>query len=223
MKEFQIVSSKFPNGVTYLLNILLELGIKIWRDGPPAFWHQLPDGGWKIDPSQIELERHLPSLKFDSTYYFKNDVEVKWCHDWPNDDNYSIPTILVVRNGKDAIYSDFKRQNLDISFNEFLSSPLNSSADGFQFIHNKWNLPPPEIWALYNLVWMDICKKNGWVVIRFEDLKKDPLTEICKILSFLDLNYSNSEIERAIFLSSFERAYEEEKNYLHRNPEANNN
>ena len=215
-----IASAKFPSGVTYPLNILLELGINVWRQGPHVFWHPTEDGGYSLDPTQHELIRFLPSVDLDRTYYFSNRVNLEWTHEWPSEAMTSGPVICFIRNGKDAIFSDYKRQLLDVPFLDYLRLPLKSAADSVHLIHHQWLLPPPEIWALYNLLWSDLCQDNNGVILRYEDIKRSPLQEMEKLLTFLGEPRNVSDIEQAIRRSSFEMAREAEKRYLTMFPNA---
>ncbi len=54
-------------------------------------------------------------------------------------------------------------------------------------------------------------QSNRFLLVKYEDLRNYTSDKLKEILSFLDIDYTNSHIERAVELSDFEKAQKQEK------------
>lgn len=113
--------------------------------------------------------------------------------------------IFFTRDPRDCLYSQYKRENLNLSFTEFISFPNPSTL-----------LDKAEFLRLFHLCWMDF---QDFKVFRFEDYKKDAFSTLKAILDSVGLSASQKEITDAVSASTFEKAATAEANYRKEHPE----
>lgn len=98
-------------------------------------------------------------------------------------------SIYIIRDPRDVM----------VSYYHFLKEGRKQNIQNFStFItHKKYGLPA---WCAHVKSW-----KNKWnILIKYEDLKKNPQNQIKKILNFLNIKVTNHYIDIAIQKSSFE-------------------
>jgi hypothetical protein len=201
--EFLMVSAPFASGVTWLLNVLLELGVRC--DHPrygQEHWRELTPNNFEIgEKASDHLRFHFPILHYKKSLEFQPSLRITWEHrlDFARDLK---PVILYVRDPRDAIYSLWKRDYQDQTFEEFLKKPA-SWPDHFP---GCFNLPPPETWALFHAYWMEMTKLTPLIVVKFEQMRATPVEEVERVLQFLGTSRTKEEINRALEMSSFEKA-----------------
>ncbi len=110
MAKWAIVSPRAPNGVTFLLNIFLELDILIYRilhpgDGPYSrTWDKQ---GWKFVVQEGEfnaLKTQLPSLREKTVYSFEKGVEVLWDHAQDLVHYADFNLLVLTRDPRDSLF-----------------------------------------------------------------------------------------------------------------------
>lgn len=117
--------------------------------------------------------------------------------------------IYLVRDPRDVIVSHFhwakknpnkKRDNTALTFDQYAEIFLKGD-----FYFGRWDE--------HFLGWYNNSNqiKNGFLLIKYEDLKKDSSTSFAKIIRFLNLDYNQSRIEEAIKNASFENMKKLEK------------
>ena len=181
-QEFQIVSPPFACGVTWLINILLELNLKTTN---LAFiedhWLSDHQNTLKIGPkAHNHLRRHLPILSEKNSYQFEENKEIFWEHRLDMASTMR-PTILFIRDPRDAIYSMYLRDYKHFAFSEYLLRPDKWPAH----FPNLFDLPPSDTMALFCLFWRQLKNTIPLHIVRFEDMRANPVKEIGKILVFL--------------------------------------
>lgn len=118
-----------------------------------------------------------------------------WSHD--NYDSSYPKVIYLVRDPRDIVISYYhhhlKYTGEKISFNEFFDRFLK---------RNIW----PGGWDSNVESWLDNQEKvhNGFLLIKYEDLLKNPSEEARRITSFLSLNRTEQEINEAVNWASFD-------------------
>jgi hypothetical protein len=112
------------------------------------------------------------------------------------------PVIILVRDLRDATVSQYekykKANNKEISFSEFLQKPSDELVAGKQTLESRVHFL--NSWAKV---------KNG-LTIYYEELKQNPESEIKRILNFVGVNVSDSDISVAVNESSLEKMKEEQ-------------
>lgn len=204
LRKIYLMSPREPSGATWLINCFLELGIKTYRKSSTDMWIQRGDHYVLSDHEEI-LKKWLPALWDHPNFNFRNDIEIEWAHEWPTEDHDKYRVIYFTRDPRDSLYSRYKREAPDQKFKEFILFPdVNTLLDK---AHN---------WRLFNLSWIQHPDNQ---IVRFEDYKESPIKVLTRVLDFLELAYSEADVQRALFASTFERAAEAEKKYRHKYPE----
>ena len=135
MNRWSVVSPWLPNGVTYLLNIFLELDLLVYRCPIPSsgpFANSWIRKGRRHLIRQDEfkaLRPYLPSLLEDHLYLFEKDVQVHWYHPLELEEYADVGLLVYVRDPRDSLFSWFRRQkklgnvDADMSFEKYLLTP----------------------------------------------------------------------------------------------------
>ena len=200
-----LVSPREPSGATWLINCLLELGVRIYRNTEAPMWVASGDG-WSLSPHEEILKKWLPGLSLRERFHFREGVEVRWTHEWPGPDTCREDVILFVRDPRDALLSRYKREASELTFAEFLAFPDLQSL-----------LDKPDHWLLHLRCWL-ACESVR--VLRFEDYKRDARATLKLALGFLRIEPSSEDFTRAIEASTFEKAAEAERAYKATHPAA---
>lgn len=199
-----LVSPPFACGVTRLVNAFLELGIRTTNPGfEPAHWLQT-ETGWRIGEHAAEhLKWHLPALHRNNTFEFPEPLEVVWEHRMDFARLPPCPTILFVRDPRDAIHSLFRRNYAEhMTFTDFLTR----SAHWPDHFPDLFNLPPFETFALFTAFWRGMQPVAPVKIVRFEDLQASPLAVMREALDFIGIHRADAAVTAAIESSSFEHA-----------------
>lgn len=203
-RQILLVSPREPSGATWLINCFLELGICTFRKSSPEMW-QCKGSAWIVNSHEHVLKKWLPVLSRKSSFTFREDIEVRWTHEWPGATTRRQEIVCFVRDPRDALYSRFRREATDLTFKEFLS-----------FL-DPWSLlDKVDNWILFVRSWA-MCDRVH--VVRFEDYKADAVATLGKTLNALGIEVSDADIHRAVEESTFEKAAAAEAQYRQEHPE----
>ncbi len=206
--EFQLVSAPFASGVAWLVNVLLELGIRTTHVSsryPNGFWQgKGPDRRDAMSPEARDfMGWHLPVV-FERANEFdlEHGIEVFWEHRLDFARHSHRPTIVFVRDPRDAIYSLYRRDYAGhFEPLQYLQRP-DLFPDHFP---GMFNLPPADTWAAWHAMWLGLQQVMRIQFVRFEALRASPVAGIQQVLVFLGTSRSAADIERALERSSLER------------------
>ncbi|MEZ0373586.1 MAG: sulfotransferase domain-containing protein [Candidatus Sericytochromatia bacterium] len=202
--HFQIVSPPLPTGATWLINCLLELGVRTTAYG--SSWTETPDGSCPGPVSKLEvLLWHLPALHRSHGFSFEPDLEVFWDHQLAYTQYPSRKTILFVRDIRDATYSmlwrQLPREDL-MQAKMLLQLPQPFVWD--QQIPELFDLPIADTMAYYCLLWLEHLPAEELLLMHFEDSKADPRGQLKRALAFIGVERSESAISEALERSQLE-------------------
>jgi hypothetical protein len=200
MNKIFIISSREPNGATWLINCLLEIGIKTYRVTYGNSWIKNNDGTYSLNPQEDILKKWLPILSNKSKFNFRDDIEVEWSHEWPTVKHKNHKILYFIRDPRDTLYSRFKREKHNLTFSQFLKIP-----EPYTLLNKIDNL------VLFNHLWV---KHDSLFVCKFEEYKNDPFKLLSNILNYIKINTDILNIKSAINNSTFELAKQCEINYL---------
>ena len=203
-KTIYLVSPKEPSGAAWLINCFLELGIKTDGINDTSAWRK-ESGKFILNPQNNSSKKWIPALSTHESFEFRKDIEIKWTHGWPTNKIKGHQIIYFIRDPRDSLFSSYKRENIDLSFSEFIG-----------FLDSNTLLNKVDNWCLFNECWLS---QEQLEVFRFEDYKKDAHKLLRSILQYINVDFTDGQIDIAINASTFEMAAAAEKRYLKENPE----
>jgi hypothetical protein len=197
-----LINSYTGSGVAWLLNFFLELDVLVYRGNSVDDTWDFDGKKYRLRDDQAVLKQWCPVLTEKNEFEFKENIAIKWMHEFPRRQLLKGKIILLTRDGRDTIYSQFKRENIFSNFKEMLAAGI-----------GPFNLNPADTWALMNYSWLNAVKKENLFLIKFEEIKQIPRPVLDNLLNFLEIERDKKSVERAIEASSFERAKKFEKEY----------
>lgn len=202
-KTFFVTSAPVACGVTWLVNALIECGIKgtslVYKDDN---WVKKEDE-WAIgESSRVHMVNHLPTVANRDKFKFREDIEFFWEHRLSFPADKTCPVVVVMRDPRDAIFSLYRRWKgngwIDLSFQEFLSRP----SDWPDHFPGLFHTDPVKMYVMYHLTWLAQRKFRPVLFVQFEKLKTSPMEELRKIFGFLKMDVPSEETLRAAVMSS---------------------
>jgi len=204
-----LTSAPFACGLAWLVNSLLAMKFRVtslaYSDDN---WEEVSAGKYRVSPrARDHLINHLPYLHDNNEIEFKPDFEAFWEHRVTFSKAPGTPSVVVVRDPRDAIFSLHRRWQangwVDCDFVTFLDRP-SEWPDHFPGL---FYLNPIKTFLLFNLLWL---RRSHWApvkVVKFEDIKSRPMETLDIVLQFLSANnVQKSEMELAVESSSVSRA-----------------
>ena len=204
VSQFQVVSPPFACGVTWLINALLHLDIRATNTGfEPGHWVQEDRASVIGERALSHLKWHLPILHARQSFVFRENIDVTWEHRLDFAQRGPVPTILFVRDPRDAVHSLYRRNRAhEIDFESYLKTE-DTWPDHFPGL---FHLPPLETFAYFAWFWLAMGRSMPVEVVRFEDAKAAPFETLRSILGFLGVQRSDARIAQALESSSFDSA-----------------
>ncbi len=198
-----ILASYLGSGSSLLGGILIELGI----DYVEGYQEEIISSHDQTVVSIPYWREHWPQLlnKYKNNKVSTHALKAVKSHYYPSAFSESgvQKAVLLVRDARDAVISYYNWRcgfsDETGTLNDFLSR------EGFT------GRRPFDDWTDFNEEWLSWGKENKIHVIRYEDIKLDPLNTIKALLSFLDHECDAQSIIKAIENSSFSKISKEEK------------
>lgn len=223
-RRITLASPAEPSGASWLLNCLLELGIRIehrpaearlWRSGTsePSIWPEpsiwiVEKGRFRLHPRAEVLGKWMPALLTHAEFTFRDDVYVDYRQDLPlAGQGLQTPdatVALFLRDPRDALHSMYARRK-----------PGHSFADYLRFPNPETLLSAADHWLLHAESWGALA---GGRVYTFEAYKRDAQGLLSSILAALDLPEPPERIAMAVAASGIEQAKAAEALYRARYP-----
>jgi len=203
MRSLSMYSSHDPNGVALLINLFIEIGIRVEWDFEESMWcKSVHEQGWALREEYSWFKAVLPSLNVKQSHTFYPPQVVYWTHrpleEIPESHSKDI-TIVIVRDPRDAIYSMWRRNYSHMSFEDYLDVRMPP------YFSNRI-----EAWVDYYAPWTN----SKHTVIRFEDLKLKTEKIFRGLLNEMEVVRSDEEIRHAVEASSFDIAKKNESFYM---------
>jgi hypothetical protein len=216
----EAVSPEFPCGTAWLANCLLELRVPIWRlwgFDTRSEWIEASGGTHRYVATHDPWKQTLAALRPGRTLRFRDGIAARFSHDWPWQLADCARIVLVVRDPRDALHSQWHRHRdnhgLDpaVSFGEFVQRPFFEAP--FSSVDMLW---------LYLYRWLSYCDRHPGevLVLRFEDWKHEPETVLRGVCDWLGLEVSAGEIRDAAAASEVRRLQNVEEEIRKRDPHA---
>lgn len=190
--------------MTWLVNTLLELGIRTSHWTSLDAWRETPDGGWTLaEPALGLLKWHLPALHRQDALRFRNDHEVVWEHRLDFARRPLRAAVLYLRDPRDAIHSLYRRDHAHaLDYHAYLDR-RDVWPDHFPEL---FFLPPPETYLLFVLFWLTVGESVPLLTVTFEDMRADPAGTLGRVLSHLGESRDEAAVLDALARSDFQAA-----------------
>jgi|GEM_PF-2635944 len=200
--NLDIVSPELPCGVSWLANCLLELGIpawKAWNLNIAHHWQDIGQDQFCYKHPASDLQQTLPALKTGRCFNFRTTTVPRFSHNPVNLIDHNHPLIFVIRDPRDALYSQWRRQFPEQAvsaskFVDFLNSP-----------YHHYPLSHLGFTRFYLSLCHELLKDQRHIIVRFEDFKRQPVESLSTILSYLDIHEEPHAIHQATQASEFEQ------------------
>ncbi len=198
-KTVHVVSPQLPCGAAWLANALLELRVPIgnlWGFDTAAEWQREDDGSLRYAAANLPWRQTLASLRLGRRFQFRAGFEARFSHEFPWQGTDADCTIVMVRDPRDALYSEFRRhqRNLglpgDIDLPEFSASPFMQGP-----------ISQRDLLWLHMRCWLRPRAGRAIHFLRFEDCKQQPLQTLQRVAGWLDLPVIGSELADAVAAS----------------------
>lgn len=210
-----VVSPELPCGSAWLGNCFLELGISLWKPwglDTSTKWERLGSFRYRYVQGPSPLQQTLPALVTGREFIFRPHPVPRFSHQWPLICPNQKKIVFLVRDPRDALYSEWRRQQFNgrlsqnMSFLEFLTS---------RYYHYPFSFR--DYLLLFLRLWKSVLGREKHLVVRFEDYKADANATLRRVIKFLRLKVPASEIQRATELSDFSVAKKIEQERLAKN------
>lgn len=216
--NLDVVSAQFPCGAAWLANAMLELQLPLrhlWGFDTFNEWTVLEAGLWRYSAQHLPWRQTLASLRLEREFRFRDDMLPRFSHAFPWQLNMCTKVVLMVRDPRDALYSEWRRhlQNsglaTNIGFVDFLRQPFNDGP-----ISNM-----DMLW-LHCCSWLSFLQNNSKAVylLRFEDWKRHPVKSLGDVCQWIGLMASPSELAFAAKASEVSHLQRIESDLLACNP-----
>jgi hypothetical protein len=195
------VSPQFPCGAAWLANALLELDVQLpdlWGFDTAAEWRHDADGSACYVAASEPWRQTLASLQPGRRFRFRRELQVRFSHAFPWQLEGAQPVILIVRDPRDALHSEWQRHRRNRGLDPaetlpgFASRPFEDGPIG--------NLD--FLW-LHLSCWLQL--ERPLLLLRFEDFKHDPPGALRRVCDWLRLDVTAAAIARAAAASDVSR------------------
>lgn len=195
-----LVSPPFSCGAGLLIDILLRLEIRVTRPFG-EYWHESPTGFVPNDTLKHEYSAHSVHIGERNAFTFPDRKSACFEHRL---DMATLPArahILLVRDPVDAVFSWHRRFDFasrGLSFEAYLR---NVSVFPHHLPYNALIATPLDLYAVFVAFWM--LAAENLLIVRYEDLKQDPVREVSRILAAMGAGRPGADIAEAAHRSSF--------------------
>lgn len=218
--NLNIVSPQFPCGAAWLANALIELGVPLWElwgFDTRSEWALQGDGRYRYVAEHGPWQQTLASLQTGRLQLFDLSLQPRFSHGFPWQCDLSQRTVFIVRDPRDALYSEWQRQvrNRQVEagtpFEVFLKRPFFGGP--ISHIDLLW---------LHLRSWLAWCQLNPtrFKRLRFEDWKSEPQTQLAEACHWMGLEPDPLELARAVAASEVNRLQKVEEQLLREDPGA---
>lgn len=194
--------STCANGATWLANCLVEIGLPYLYPGKQVgeLWDVDAESGvWQIKEEFKSIGRQIPALSVGRVHCFKSpELSFTLEHQMLTHEYACKKAILFIRDPRDALFSMWKRYEDRWSFKEFLSMLVYSGLPNLHYC---------------NLIYLQWLRHQDCLIVSFEDYKNDARGTLRRVLDFIDVDRTDSEISVALERSSVDAARANEENY----------
>ncbi|RMG48822.1 MAG: hypothetical protein D6718_00925 [Acidobacteria bacterium] len=201
-RQLWLASPPFCCGLSWLVNVLLELGIRAtYSQWQGRHWEEGPEGSRMTCLAWEHLRWHLAAAAPERVFAFEPGSEVVWGHEL-RFARRPAPAVLFVRDVRDAVHSLWRR---DHASELPLERYLEQSTEWPDHFPGCFGLPPADTWALFVAFWRAAGAAMPLLIVRFEDARREPVATVERVLGHFGFSRSREAVEAAVESSSVER------------------
>jgi hypothetical protein len=200
-----VVSPQFPCGAAWLANALLELQVPLphlWGFETAAEWQDVGDGVSRYAAMHGPWRQTLASLWPGREFHFVQGVRPRFTHAFPWQLAPNQRTVWMVRDPRDALYSEWRRHQRNeglspaIDLPEFLRSPFLGGP--VSVVDMLW---------LHLRAWQAVAQAcpEQVLVLRFEDWKKRPVESLATVVRWIGVDACTEALQQACAASDVSR------------------
>jgi len=197
----EVVSPEFPCGSAWLANCLFESGVPawhLWGYDTRNEWTEQQAGRFQYSAGWLPWRQTLASLTPGRIFDFRRGIEARFSHEWPWQVALNRRIVLIVRDPRDALYSEWRRHRRNLQ--------LSASVDFPSFLRQPFFGGPI---CVVDALWLHL---RSWLIyrnalpakfllLRFEDWKREPVGELGRVCAWLGIQIENGDLERAVAAS----------------------
>lgn len=218
--ELTVISPQFPCGAAWLANALLELGVflpNLWGFDSAREWSPPESGRRRYIAEDRPWLQTLASLQPGREFVFRPEMSARFSHAFPWQLPRRGPLLLMVRDPRDALHSEWRRQQRNRCIETDIDFP--------QFVQDSFESGPisrSDMLWLHLCCWMDEVSRDLRTlhVLRFEDCKRDPAGSLHAVCRWLDLEVTVEAVRRAVLASDVSHLQRIEAALVERDPQA---
>lgn len=198
---FEVVSPEFPCGSAWLANCLFELGVPawhLWGFDTRGEWTEQEAHVFRYTAAQLPWRQTLASLTSGREFRFRQDLAARFSHECPWQIALGRRIVLMVRDPRDALYSEWQRHRRNLALPESVSFPA--------FLTQPFFGGPI---AMADMLWLHM---KSWLVyrnalparvylLRFEDWKRAPVDQLRRVCEWIGIHNETDALQRAIAAS----------------------
>jgi hypothetical protein len=215
-----VVSPQFPCGAAWLANAAIELGVApthLWGFDPAGEWAADADGTLRYVANHRPWRQTLPSLEPGRRYGMDQRWDLRFTHLFPWQQPRPRRVVLVVRDPRDALYSEWQRQ--------LRNGELPAGTDFATFTRSPFHGGPV---SHIDLLWLHLhcwlheraADPETFYLLRFEDWKHDDRAALSAVATWLGLDAAPAAIARACEASDVRRLLAVEERIERDDPKA---
>lgn len=193
----QLATFGAPCGATFFANVLLELGFHVYNT-PFGPWYDRKNKRIVDNSNQLERSVGIPFFLERPLRPPHRATEIAWSHLWATPGCIIAPTIIGIRDPRQALFSQWRRVKKSGRFSgtyrQFLESP-----------YYHLGLSPIDEYIVWHTLWL-IRPGDRDFVLRFEAAKETPIDEFGRLLRWMDQSASSESIAEAASRSSVTEA-----------------
>ena len=210
-RTFEVVSPEFPCGSAWLANCLFELGVPswhLWGFDTRQEWTSCGEGRYRYSDSNMPWRQTLASLQPGREFSFEGALGARFSHQLPWEIAPARQIVLIVRDPRDALYSEWQRHKRNFGLPTQMQLP--------EFLGTSFFGGPI---SMADMLWLHL---KSWLsyraamprrvlLLRFEDWKRTPAAELRRVCKWIGLDRDDDALERAADASDVRRLQSIEK------------
>lgn len=210
--DVEVISPELPCGVAWLASAMIELDVPLWKPWglrDDRLWLRLGHARYRHVCRGSPWSRVVAGFQHNREFRFRSTPVPRFSHGWPGLLAPLPAVILFVRDPRDALYSGWRRARRSgelrggVDFESFVAAPYHH----YPMSWGRWL-------ALFLALWRHELAGRRHLVVRFEDVKADPIGMLRRTLAFLGMEVGDRALARACVVAEHANVKRIEENLV---------